>query len=430
MVNKASGKNANVGAAVSSYATKWNEFQNEPKLFNELEKIQKNNYIVNYQGQSFDLRAMPDGVSYVISVKDEITGKYKNIAINNKLELFDLEYEDGGTTSGLTDIYFSESSIGSVYEPTTYKALNLLSPSLSSGSTKKTRKFVVTDYDGNIHSVLSDGRQPLGAAKRYFYKFKNLINRIFSKSQHGNDGITTEYKEALDAKARGYEPRWSMETGEFSIDGKTIPISFLSYDEILKAQYLALGNHSDELDLNSRWGPSNNQAAIRGLVSKNNPKQSLTRITDGTHMETVDGIRVLKPNVEYIKNGYTYHTDADRNITKVFGIIELNDAKRIPSAQKAIVEQTGIPGEDHGGHLIAKIFNGSGDIDNLVAMDRVVNQSEYRKIENAIKKAVMEGNVVSVEIEVIRNGGKRPSGFEFSYSINGERSVTKTIPNN
>ena len=147
-------------------------------------------------------------------------------------------------------------------------------------------------------------------------------------------------------------------------------------------------------------------------------------------METVDGIRVLKPNVEYIKNGYTYHTDADRNITKVFGIIELNDAKRIPSAQKAIVEQTGIPGEDHGGHLIAKIFNGSGDIDNLVAMDRVVNQSEYRKIENAIKKAVMEGNVVSVEIEVIRNGGKRPSGFEFSYSINGERSVTKTIPNN
>ena len=41
MVNKASGKNANVGAAVSSYATKWNEFQNDPKLFNELENIQR-----------------------------------------------------------------------------------------------------------------------------------------------------------------------------------------------------------------------------------------------------------------------------------------------------------------------------------------------------------------------------------------------------
>ena len=87
-------------------------------------------------------------------------------------------------------------------------------------------------------------------------------------------------------------------------------------------------------------------------------------------------------------------------------------------------------GEAQGGHLIAKIFNGSGDIDNLVAMDRVVNQSEYRRVENAIKKAVMEGNVVSVEIEVIRNGSKRPSEFKFSYSINGERPVIHNIPNN
>lgn len=93
------------------------------------------------------------------------------------------------------------------------------------------------------------------------------------------------------------------------------------------------------------------------------------------------------------------------------------------------MQQTGIPGEDQGGHLIAKIFNGSGDIDNLVAMDRVVNQSEYRRVENAIKKAVMEGNVVSVEIEVIRNGSKRPSGFKFSYSVNGEPTAKYNISN-
>ena len=42
----------------------------------------------------------------------------------------------------------------------------------------------------------------------------------------------------------------------------------------------------------------------------------------------------------------------------------------------------------------------------------------------------MEGNVVSVEIEVIRNGSKRPSEFEFSYSINGERPVRQKISNN
>ena len=139
---------------------------------------------------------------------------------------------------------------------------------------------------------------------------------------------------------------------------------------------------------------------------------------------------ILSSLMELIGQSFTYQTDADRNITKVFGLVELKDAQRIPSAQKAIVEQTGRPGEDHGGHLIAKIFNGSGDIDNLVAMDRLVNQSEYRKIENSIKKAVMEGNVVSVEIEVIRNGGKRPSGFEFSYSINRECPIKQRVPNN
>ncbi|WP_206168405.1 DNA/RNA non-specific endonuclease [Veillonella sp. 3891] len=40
-----------------------------------------------------------------------------------------------------------------------------------------------------------------------------------------------------------------------------------------------------------------------------------------------------------------------------------------------------LPG-DHGGHLIANIFGGSGELDNLVAMDAIVNNSRYRKIEN------------------------------------------------
>ena len=97
---------------------------------------------------------------------------------------------------------------------------------------------------------------------------------------------------------------------------------------------------------------------------------------------------------------------------------------------KAIVEQTGRPGEDYGGYLITKIFNGSGDIDNLVAMDRLVNQSEYRRVENAIKKAVKEGNVVSVEIDVIRNGSKRPAEFKITYSVEGRDPIEHRIPNN
>ena len=115
---------------------------------------------------------------------------------------------------------------------------------------------------------------------------------------------------------------------------------------------------------------------------------------------------ILSSLMELIGQSFTYQTDTDRNITKVFGIVELKDAQRIPSAQKAIVEQTGRPGEDHGGQLIAKIFNGSGDIDNLVAMDRLVNQSEYRRVENAKKKLlkkVMQCQLKQMLLEMVVN---------------------------
>lgn len=41
VVNKVSGGSLNAGAAVSAYATKWNEFQYEPELFDQLNEIKK-----------------------------------------------------------------------------------------------------------------------------------------------------------------------------------------------------------------------------------------------------------------------------------------------------------------------------------------------------------------------------------------------------
>jgi len=41
VVNKVSGGSLNAGVTVSIYATKWNEFQNEPELFDQLNEIKK-----------------------------------------------------------------------------------------------------------------------------------------------------------------------------------------------------------------------------------------------------------------------------------------------------------------------------------------------------------------------------------------------------
>ena len=428
VVNKVSGGSLNAGAAVSAYATKWNEFQYEPELFDQLTRIKGNNYIVSMDGKSFDLRNMKNGAYYVISVKDKITNKYKSIAIDNKLQMFDIVYEDGGTTSGLIGYYFSILDIGKSYKPETYKNLDLVNLNSNLQSLDKKRTFTITDYDGSLNSSLDESETLKNRFLKYWYSTKNFFSGLFNKNQYGKDSLTAEYRRALQGKSYGYTPEWNWETGEYSIMGNPIIESMLSDSEILNAQKIGISKHAEDIDLNGRG--FGGKSILRGFIKREPSKQFLNRITDGTHMEVVDGIKVLKPSIVYLKNGYTYYTDADRNITKVSGIIELNDAKRIPSAQKAIVQRTGIPGEDQGGHLIAKIFNGSGDIDNLVAMDRVVNQSEYRRVENAIKKAVMEGNVVSVEIEVIRNGSKRPSEFKFSYSINGERPVIHNIPNN
>ncbi|WP_196603020.1 DNA/RNA non-specific endonuclease [Pectinatus frisingensis] len=72
------------------------------------------------------------------------------------------------------------------------------------------------------------------------------------------------------------------------------------------------------------------------------------------------------------------------------------------------------------GHLIASIFKGSGDIDNLVPMNSTLNRSKYKSLENTWKKALADGKEVKVKIEPIYEGNSsRPSQFGVNYFING-----------
>ena len=79
--------------------------------------------------------------------------------------------------------------------------------------------------------------------------------------------------------------------------------------------------------------------------------------------------------------------------------------------------------------MIARIFGGSGELDNLVAMDKIVNSSDYRIIENQWKNALQDGNEVKVTIDIVYDGAnKRPKEFNINYSIDGEKG-SKTISN-
>lgn len=128
----------------------------------------------------------------------------------------------------------------------------------------------------------------------------------------------------------------------------------------------------------------------------------------------------LVPNNEYRLNGYTYRTDEVGRITQAEGKIQLPPEK---------VDRDNLPEikdkreTDHKGHLIAHELGGADTEGNLVSMDGKLNQGDYRKMENEIKRSVEEGKDVRVNIEAeYRDDSHRPSSFNMSIDIDGEHT--------
>ena len=141
--------------------------------------------------------------------------------------------------------------------------------------------------------------------------------------------------------------------------------------------------------------------------------------------------KVLRANVEYISShGYKYQTDSLGRIQSASGKLTKGQAKRNQYAQSNVggVDRKG---DDHGGHLIASIFNGSGDIDNLVPMNGKLNQGAYRSIENQWKKALDASPPKKVEVNirpVYEGNSNRPVEFEIEYKIDNEK-FDAVLPN-
>ena len=84
-----------------------------------------------------------------------------------------------------------------------------------------------------------------------------------------------------------------------------------------------------------------------------------------------------------------------------------------------------LPG-DHGGHLFANRYAGSGEIDNLLAMAAIVNNNKYKRIENLWGNALQAGKEVEVTINVVYDGAsKRPKEFNIIYSIDKKKDKLK-----
>ena len=104
-------------------------------------------------------------------------------------------------------------------------------------------------------------------------------------------------------------------------------------------------------------------------------------------------------------------------------------AKRNAYAQK-VVGREDRKKEDKGGHLIASIFDGSGNLDNLVPMRRNLNRGDWRSMENTWKSALKKGQKVQVEIKINYSGAsQRPISFDVRYKIGKNDWETETFKN-
>ena len=140
--------------------------------------------------------------------------------------------------------------------------------------------------------------------------------------------------------------------------------------------------------------------------------------------------RELKPDADYIVNGYHYATDGQGRVTSVEGTLDLQTAERNGYQQQVSGREDRLP-DDQGGHLIASIFNGPGDRLNLVPMNGNLNTGAWKTVENRMADALKDGKSVEAKVEVVYGDGdsQRPDQFVITYRIDGGRPTVAEFDN-
>ena len=149
------------------------------------------------------------------------------------------------------------------------------------------------------------------------------------------------------------------------------------------------------------------------------------------HITKVGRRKALKPNTEYEVNGYKYQTDEKGRIIICEGTLKLEDGERNAYDQK-IVGREDKKKTDDGGHLVATIFGGSGDIDNLVPMDSNLNRGEWRKLENIWRDALEAEPPQEVHVTIMpvyEDDSQRPTAFDIEYQIGNGKVEYKEFKN-
>lgn len=134
----------------------------------------------------------------------------------------------------------------------------------------------------------------------------------------------------------------------------------------------------------------------------------------------------LTPDNNFEKNGYEYQTDEVGRVVSVEGKLQIknHEGRNEMPDKRDVVAHGEMKFSDDRGHLIADRFNGSGELENLVPMDRKLNQGDFAKLEDTLAEAVKDGADVRMKVEPVYNGdSNKPIEIRVSYSIDGDKEV-------
>jgi len=125
-----------------------------------------------------------------------------------------------------------------------------------------------------------------------------------------------------------------------------------------------------------------------------------------------------------VLNGNEYTTDSEGRITSCNGKpYEDSENDRDLDAQKKAGGEDRKEG-DQGGHIISRDLGGDSGAGNIVSMDGRINQSDYKRMENDIKRAIDSGEEVHVSAELkYSEGSKRPDEIVVTVTCGDKKTV-------
>ena len=187
-----------------------------------------------------------------------------------------------------------------------------------------------------------------------------------------------------------------------SKEGNVFPSFFDSIETLFDK------NDITEIDMSEKY-KHNSTIELDGHIYETDDKGIIFKV-DGS----------LNPDSRYTVNGMTYKTDSfGRPVSWSGEPIYNPEAERDGEVQK---DAGGVDRKesDDGGHIVARVLNGSPGSENIVAMRDTVNRGDYKKVENEIVDAKKALKDVKDSGKIIYEGDStRPTKIERNYTIDG-----------